>query len=242
MLYRQLLVILPAVSLVLSGFNNRLAAMQESGGQLGWIGVCIALLLLIPLAWWLFRSSGSATAEHDLHAEAHAPIQAAHPVATEAVAPRSVASSSVKGESVATEVQEVVENVIDEVEEVAAAGEENIAEIAPDTEEPEQTFEAAVAQESTPTPRAQAVATPDDLTIIEGIGPKIARVLQENGFKTFADLAAADLNQVEGILQGAGLSNLTNPVTWAEQAQLAADGQWDELKTLQNQLKGGQRA
>jgi predicted flap endonuclease-1-like 5' DNA nuclease len=241
MFYKQLLLILPAASLVLSGFNNRVAAMQESGGQLGWIGVCVALLLLIPLAWWLFRASGSAGAEHDLHAEAHAPISAAQPVEVEALAPPPVAAPSVQTESAASEVEEIVENVIDEVEEVAAVGEENIAEIAPD-EEPEQTFEAAAAQSSIPTRSAQAASTPDDLTIIEGIGPKIARVLQENGFKTFADLAAADLNQVEGVLQAAGLSNITNPITWAEHAQLAADGQWDELKTLQDQLKGGRRA
>jgi hypothetical protein len=30
-----------------------------------------------------------------------------------------------------------------------------------------------------------------------------------------------------------------NPGTWPKQAKLAADGKWEELETLQKQLKGG---
>ena len=30
-----------------------------------------------------------------------------------------------------------------------------------------------------------------------------------------------------------------SPETWPQQAQLAADGKWDELKALQDELDGG---
>ncbi len=81
-------------------------------------------------------------------------------------------------------------------------------------------------------------AEPDDLTIIEGIGPKIASTLQAAGITSFAQLANADISQLDQILKAAGL-RLANPGSWADQARLAAEGKWDELKTLQDNLKGG---
>lgn len=84
-------------------------------------------------------------------------------------------------------------------------------------------------------------APPDDLVIIEGIGPKISALLQANGINTFARLATTEPGQIEQILQQAGLRNIANPATWPEQAQLAAAGKWDELKALQAELKGGRR-
>lgn len=81
----------------------------------------------------------------------------------------------------------------------------------------------------------------DDLTLIEGIGPKIASVLQDTGINTFAQLAVTDLATLEATLKTAGL-RLADPASWAEQAQLAADGKLDELKALQDSLKGGRRA
>ena len=32
-----------------------------------------------------------------------------------------------------------------------------------------------------------------------------------------------------------------DPTTWPQQSQLAADGKWDELKTLQDELDGGRK-
>jgi predicted flap endonuclease-1-like 5' DNA nuclease len=82
---------------------------------------------------------------------------------------------------------------------------------------------------------------PDDLTIIEGIGPKIASLLQAAGIATFSQLAGADLSRLEKILQDAGLKHLADPATWPEQAKLAAEGKWEELKVLTDSLKGGRR-
>jgi predicted flap endonuclease-1-like 5' DNA nuclease len=44
-------------------------------------------------------------------------------------------------------------------------------------------------------------AGPDDLKKIEGIGPKIASVLQAAGIATFAQLAATDVGRIEEILE-----------------------------------------
>jgi len=82
---------------------------------------------------------------------------------------------------------------------------------------------------------------PDDLKVIEGIGPKISGLLYDAGIKTFAQLAEADVSKLQGILDAAKLP-LGNPETWPEQAKPAAAGDWEALEALQDQLKGGQRA
>lgn len=85
--------------------------------------------------------------------------------------------------------------------------------------------------------------TTDDLIKIEGIGPKIAAVLNAAGINTFADLAGKSADEVKGILDASeGDFNLADPTTWAQQAQLAADGNWDEFQKLNDELKGGRAA
>lgn len=80
----------------------------------------------------------------------------------------------------------------------------------------------------------------DDLTRIEGIGPKISSVLQAAGIATFVDLANADTAHLKQILVDAGL-RIQNPSTWPEQAALAGAGRWEDLKALQGQLSAGRR-
>ena len=80
----------------------------------------------------------------------------------------------------------------------------------------------------------------DDLTKIEGIGPKIAEILNGHGIQTYTHLAEADPQIIRGYLDTAGSNfNMTNPATWPEQAQLAAAGDWDTLQVLQDALDGG---
>jgi large subunit ribosomal protein L17 len=80
----------------------------------------------------------------------------------------------------------------------------------------------------------------DDLTIIEGVGPKIAELLVAAGITTFAQLADADDATVQQVLTEAGPQfNVHDATTWNEQAALARDGKMDELKALQDRLKGG---
>lgn len=80
----------------------------------------------------------------------------------------------------------------------------------------------------------------DDLTAIEGIGPKIAELLNNDGITTWAELAAASFDRVKGVLTNAGSRyQMHNPKTWAKQADLAANGKWAELEALQDRLDGG---
>lgn len=83
-------------------------------------------------------------------------------------------------------------------------------------------------------------AAEDDLVSLEGIGPKVAQVLKEAGITTFAALAEADTAKVQEILNAAGLQ-MMNPAGWIEQAKLAAKGDLEGLKKLQDELKGGRR-
>ena len=100
--------------------------------------------------------------------------------------------------------------------------------------------EAPEAAEEIDEPQAEAA---DDLKRIEGIGPRIAGVLQEAGITTFARLAEMEAGQIEAVLAEADprLARLARPGTWPEQASLAAEGQWDVLEALQGDLKGGRR-
>jgi large subunit ribosomal protein L21 len=77
----------------------------------------------------------------------------------------------------------------------------------------------------------------DDLKKIEGIGPKIASTLTDAGIATYVDLAKADPAKISEIIADVRGSHV--PDTWPKQAQLAADGNWDELKELQDRLDGG---
>ena len=89
-------------------------------------------------------------------------------------------------------------------------------------------------------PKAAAADKGDDLKKIEGIGPKIATLLNEAGINTFAELAAANADTVRDILEQAGSRyKMHDPTTWSKQAALAAAGEWDELQKLQDELKGG---
>lgn len=79
-----------------------------------------------------------------------------------------------------------------------------------------------------------------NLQKIEGIGPKIAEILNAHGIYTFADLAEAAIDELRKCLEEAGPRyRLANPETWPEQARLAAEGKWLELDELQRKLKGG---
>jgi predicted flap endonuclease-1-like 5' DNA nuclease len=88
----------------------------------------------------------------------------------------------------------------------------------------------------------KTVAEPgkDDLSKIEGIGKKIAELLNNNNIASFKELSQATAAGLKTILAtGGSRFSLHNPGTWPKQAKLAADGKWEELKELQKELKGG---
>ena len=84
------------------------------------------------------------------------------------------------------------------------------------------------------------VIEPDDLKKIEGIGPKISGILADKGILTFSQLAKHTEDELKSILDEAKV-RIANPSTWAEQAMLAAEGNWEGLEKLQDELKGGRR-
>ena len=82
----------------------------------------------------------------------------------------------------------------------------------------------------------------DDLTVVEGIGPKIGDLLIAAGITTFAQLASAKISKIEEVLKAAGSRYaLANPGTWSEQAALLAAGKFDEFEKLAEELDGGVR-
>ena len=81
----------------------------------------------------------------------------------------------------------------------------------------------------------------DDLTKIEGIGPKLKSIFHDAGIKTFAQLAEKTPEELKEIMINAGGKGYArfNPATWPAQAKLAAEGKWEELKKWQDELDGG---
>ena len=78
----------------------------------------------------------------------------------------------------------------------------------------------------------------DDLTLIEGVGPKAQEALWKAGFRTFADVAEASAEALKAALDKAGLK-LLDPTTWPQQAQLVVKDDLSALKALQDKLRGG---
>ncbi len=86
----------------------------------------------------------------------------------------------------------------------------------------------------------KAVAAKDDLTRIEGIGPKIAELLNKAGIESFGTLAKSDAAVLKSILESAGKRyQMHDPGSWPTQAKLAAKADWKKLEQLQATLKGG---
>ena len=83
---------------------------------------------------------------------------------------------------------------------------------------------------------------PENLEIIEGIGPSIAHLLRSSGVGTFSRLAAMTVPSLQAILdKGGPRFRMANPQTWAEQAALAVANRWAELRRLQDELDAGLR-
>ncbi len=118
------------------------------------------------------------------------------------------------------------------VEKAVAAAKEEVKEEAP---------KVAEKKEKAPKKAAKAKASKgDDLTKIEGVGPKAAEALTNAGLETFAKVAKAKADKMKEILTEASsrLAHL-DTTSWPKQAKMAADEKWDELKTWQESAKGG---
>lgn len=81
----------------------------------------------------------------------------------------------------------------------------------------------------------------DDLTVIEGIGPKINDILHTVGIKTYQTLSEQTPEQLRHIMNAARFAAPFNPESWPAQARLAAMGQWDALQALKDALHKGRQ-
>jgi predicted flap endonuclease-1-like 5' DNA nuclease len=91
-----------------------------------------------------------------------------------------------------------------------------------------------------PPPAPAAPVKPDDLKVVEGIGPKIEELFHKAGIMTFQQLADTHPDRLKEILVAAGPRfQMHDPGTWPAQSQMAADGRWDDLKQWQDELNKG---
>lgn len=80
----------------------------------------------------------------------------------------------------------------------------------------------------------------DDLKVVEGIGPKIEELLKNAGIYSYVTLATTSPEAIKKILSAAGdRFRMHDPGTWPTQSSLAAQGRWDELNALKDELDGG---
>lgn len=80
----------------------------------------------------------------------------------------------------------------------------------------------------------------DDLTVVDGIGPKIADLCEGIGIQTWRDLAQTEVSLLRTMLHDAGPRFRSHdPSTWPEQAGLLADGRWAEFRALTERPDGG---
>lgn len=104
---------------------------------------------------------------------------------------------------------------------------------------------------STPAPGVPGVATvaaaeavlgrpvrPDDLTVVEGLGPAAADLCHGIGIVTWRDLAETEVSLLRTMLDDAGARyQVHDPTTWPTQAALLADGRWREFGDLVTTLR-----
>ena len=78
----------------------------------------------------------------------------------------------------------------------------------------------------------------NDLTVIHGIGPRTASLLQAMGIDTSALLAETQVDRLRHILtEAGGVYKSQDPTYWPKQAYMAAQSEWRKLRVFQETLK-----
>jgi predicted flap endonuclease-1-like 5' DNA nuclease len=97
---------------------------------------------------------------------------------------------------------------------------------------------AAMAHEAPAAPHIEYKT--DDLEVVVGIGPKIAKLLIARGITTWKALADTSVTFLREILDkdGGERFRVHNPGSWPHQALLLDEGKWDEFRELENRLEG----
>jgi predicted flap endonuclease-1-like 5' DNA nuclease len=102
----------------------------------------------------------------------------------------------------------------------------------------------SIQTEPPPKPKASKskAAKGDDLTKLEGIGPKMSAALVAGGLDSYEKLSQATEETIRQAVEAAGLRFAPSIPTWAKQAALAAKGDWDGLNQYQEKLDGGRES
>ena len=80
----------------------------------------------------------------------------------------------------------------------------------------------------------------NDLTVVEGIGPKIQELFHNHDVKTWQALSGCSVEKCQEVLKTGGERyKIHKPGTWPKQALLASQGKWKELFDWQEELDGG---
>lgn len=80
----------------------------------------------------------------------------------------------------------------------------------------------------------------DDLTVVEGIGPKIAELFHNHDVKTWHGLSECSIEKCQEVLNSGGKRfEIHNPGSWPLQAGMAYKGEWEKLAKWQDEHKGG---
>lgn len=87
--------------------------------------------------------------------------------------------------------------------------------------------------------RVKGETVADDLTLIEGIGPKSAEALKAAGITTFAQIAKMSPADLEKAVKDRKVRLVGSTESWPMQAEVAAKGDLSALEALQARLKGG---
>jgi len=80
----------------------------------------------------------------------------------------------------------------------------------------------------------------NDLSLVEGIGPKIRSLFHNYEIRTWKDLAETSVAKCQEVLDSGGdRYKVHDPASWPMQARMAAEGKWKELARWQHEHKHG---
>jgi predicted flap endonuclease-1-like 5' DNA nuclease len=236
-----------------------MANKEQDAGMFSWV----ILVILSAVGVWLWmrwdeeaRQNAEAAARKALDAAEKTARQASQTAQTTIQDVREKVTE--KAEQIKIQVEEALEDVEEAIVDAglpAMRGEIDELEAAPpaepeiDAPAPIQQIEAPEAMSRTDIdipasalPKVGDVAGSDDLTRIEGIGPKLSDVLVIAGIKTFAALASTSTDRLTEIIKAAGVRKPGSIDTWAKQAGYAAKGDWKALAAYQKTLSSGRKS